>query len=70
MISRNTLVNPYSNIDTNPKRKTNNNSNLSDNCPNCGNTRPIFQHFQNGLLVCFICRKASFNDYKINISAF
>ena len=28
-------------------------------CPNCGNTSPIFQHVQNGMLVCFICRKAS-----------
>ncbi len=39
-----------------------------ETCPNCGNTRPIFQHVQNGMIVCFICRKASFN-VKDNISA-
>jgi uncharacterized Zn finger protein (UPF0148 family) len=42
---------------------------ILDSCPNCGNTKPVFQHFQNGMLVCFICRKATFND-KNNISAF
>jgi len=39
-----------------------------ETCPNCGNTRPLFQHVQNGMIVCFICRKASFND-KNTISA-
>ena len=34
-------------------------SNAIECCPNCGNTKPIFFQFQNGMFICFICRKAS-----------
>lgn len=40
-----------------------------DCCPNCGNTKPVFYHFQSGMLVCFICRKASFENQK-EVSAY
>ena len=40
-----------------------------DICPNCGNTSPTFQHFQNGMLFCFICRKATLDEKNL-ISAF
>lgn len=43
-------------------------TNNIETCPNCGNTRPLFQHVQNGMIVCFICRKASVNQ-KNTISA-
>ena len=38
-------------------------------CPNCGNTKLNFQQYQNGMLFCFICRKASLSE-KNFISAF
>ncbi len=44
-------------------------NNKIESCPNCGNTIPIFQHVQNGMIVCFICRKASLSE-KNQISAY
>lgn len=43
--------------------------NKTEICPNCGNTKPTFQQYQNGMLFCFICRKASLSE-KNFISAF
>ena len=63
---------PFNNKDiefSKPKDNLLLNINKIEACPNCGNTRPVFQHFQNGMLVCFICRKATSNN-KNFVSAF
>lgn len=54
---------PHRDLDlTNIKNNSIFSKNKTDSCPNCGNTSPIFQYFQNGMLVCFICRKATINE--------
>lgn len=42
----------------------------SDFCPNCGNTKPLFYNFQSGMIVCFICRKASLSIEENPIQAY